>query len=88
METIFIVLLALLLLVSIITLIFVWKAAAARNNTDYMAMKYKMENLLNEIVRIEKAVKQEMVTNRQETKRDLLILLTPHIVDPGQDSGR
>jgi type IV pilus assembly protein PilQ len=28
------------------------------------------------------------VTNRQETKRDLLILLTPHIVDPGQDSGR
>jgi type IV pilus assembly protein PilQ len=28
------------------------------------------------------------VTNRQETKRDLLILITPHIVDPGQDSGR
>jgi type IV pilus assembly protein PilQ len=28
------------------------------------------------------------VTNRQETKRDLLIVLTPHIVDPGQDSGR
>ena len=28
------------------------------------------------------------VTNRQETKRDLLILLTPHIVDPGQDPGR
>jgi type IV pilus assembly protein PilQ len=28
------------------------------------------------------------VTNRQETKRDLLILLTPHIVDPGQDGGR
>jgi type II secretory pathway component GspD/PulD (secretin) len=27
------------------------------------------------------------VTQRQETKRDLLILLTPHIVDPGQDSG-
>ena len=25
------------------------------------------------------------VTNRQETKRDLLIVLTPHIVDPGQD---
>jgi type IV pilus assembly protein PilQ len=28
------------------------------------------------------------VTNRQETKRDLLILITPHIVDPGQDAGR
>jgi type IV pilus assembly protein PilQ len=28
------------------------------------------------------------VTNRQETKRDLLILITPHIVDPGQDGGR
>ena len=28
------------------------------------------------------------VTNRQETKRDLLIVLTPHIVDPGQDAGR
>lgn len=28
------------------------------------------------------------VTNRQETKRDLLILITPHVVDPGQDAGR
>jgi type IV pilus assembly protein PilQ len=28
------------------------------------------------------------VENRQETKRDLLILITPHIVDPGQDGGR
>lgn len=27
------------------------------------------------------------VTSRQEQKRDLLILITPHIVDPGQDSG-
>ena len=27
------------------------------------------------------------VTQRQESKRDLLILITPHIVDPGQDSG-
>jgi type IV pilus assembly protein PilQ len=27
------------------------------------------------------------VTQRQEQKRDLLILITPHIVDPGQDSG-
>jgi type II secretory pathway component GspD/PulD (secretin) len=27
------------------------------------------------------------VTQRQETKRDLLILITPHIVDPGQDAG-
>ena len=25
------------------------------------------------------------VTKRQETKRDLLILITPHIIDPGQD---
>lgn len=28
------------------------------------------------------------VTNRQEQKRDLLILIVPHIVDPGQDAGR
>ena len=27
------------------------------------------------------------VTNRQEQKRDLLILITPHVVDPGQDTG-
>jgi type IV pilus assembly protein PilQ len=27
------------------------------------------------------------VTNRQEQKRDLLITLTPHVVDPGQDGG-
>jgi type IV pilus assembly protein PilQ len=27
------------------------------------------------------------VTNRQEQKRDLLILITPHVVDPGQDAG-
>lgn len=27
------------------------------------------------------------VTNRQEQKRDLLILITPHVVDPGQDIG-
>jgi type II secretory pathway component GspD/PulD (secretin) len=27
------------------------------------------------------------VTNRQEQKRDLLITITPHIVDPGQDIG-
>ena len=27
------------------------------------------------------------VSQRQEQKRDLLILITPHIVDPGQDSG-
>ncbi len=27
------------------------------------------------------------VTNRQEQKRDLLILITPHVVDPGQDVG-
>jgi type IV pilus assembly protein PilQ len=26
------------------------------------------------------------VTNRRETKRDLLILITPHIIDPGQTS--
>jgi type II secretory pathway component GspD/PulD (secretin) len=27
------------------------------------------------------------VTNRTETKRDLLILITPHIVDDGQRPG-
>ncbi len=60
-------LLVLLLLVGVITLVFAWKAMAARNNTDWMAMKYKMESVMNEIARIEAAVKQEMVTNRQET---------------------
>jgi DNA recombination protein RmuC len=67
METIFIVLLAILLLVSIVTLVVAWKGMAARNNTDWMAIKYKMENVLAEIARVETAVKQEMVTNRQET---------------------
>ncbi|THU41116.1 DNA recombination protein RmuC [Niastella caeni] len=66
METILIVLLTILLLVSIITLVVAWKAMAGKNNTDYMAMKYKMENVLTEIARVEAAVKQEMVTNRQE----------------------
>jgi type IV pilus assembly protein PilQ len=28
------------------------------------------------------------VTNRTETKRDLLILITPHVVDPGREAGR
>ena len=67
MEIIIITLLAALLLVGIITMVFAWRTAAARNNTDWMAMKYKMENLFGEITRIETAVKQEMVTNRQET---------------------
>lgn len=68
METIFIAGLAVVLLVSLITLVFAWKAMAGKNNnTDWMAMKYKMENVLAEIGRIEAAVKQEMVTNRQES---------------------
>src|SRR4051812_27074600 len=67
METIIVTLLVALLLVAIITMVFAWRATAAKNNTDWMAMKYKMENLLGEIARIETAVKQEMVTNRQET---------------------
>jgi len=67
MEIIIVTLLVVLLLVAIITMVFAWRAAAARNNTDWMAVKYKMENLLGEIARIETAVKQEMVTNRQET---------------------
>jgi DNA recombination protein RmuC len=67
MEIIIVTLLAALLLVGIITLVFAWKATAARDNTDWIAVKYKMENLLGEIARIESAVKQEMVTNRQET---------------------
>ena len=67
METVFIALLAALLLVSIITMVFAWKAMAGKNNTDWMAIKYKMENVLGEIGRIEAAVKNEMVTNRQET---------------------
>lgn len=67
METIFIALLAALLLVSIITMVFAWKAMAGKNNTDWMAVKYKMESLFTEISRIEAGVKQEMVTNRQES---------------------
>ena len=67
METIIVTLLVALLLVAIITMVFAWRATAAKNNTDWVAMKYKMENLLGEIARIEMAVKQEMVTNRQET---------------------
>src|SRR5262245_42347247 len=67
MESIIIVVLAILLVVSIITMVFAWKAMAARNNTDMTAMKYKMESVMTEISRIEAAVKNEMVTNRQET---------------------
>jgi DNA recombination protein RmuC len=67
MEIIIVTLLVALLLVAIITMVFAWRATAAKNNTDWMAIKYKMENLLGEIARIETAVKQEMVTNRQET---------------------
>jgi DNA recombination protein RmuC len=67
METILIALLAALLLVSIITMVFAWKAMAGKNNTDWMTVKYKMESLSTEIARIEAGVKQEMVTNRQES---------------------
>jgi DNA recombination protein RmuC len=66
MEATFIALLVALLLVCVITMVFAWKAMAGKNNTDWMAIKYKMENVLTEIGRIETAVKQEMVTNRQE----------------------
>ncbi|AEW03474.1 recombinase RmuC [Niastella koreensis] len=67
MEIIIVTLLVALLLVAIITMVFAWRAMAAKNNTDWMAVKYKMESLLGEIARIETAMKQEMVTNRQET---------------------
>ncbi|MBO9200678.1 MULTISPECIES: DNA recombination protein RmuC [Niastella] len=67
MEIIIVTLLVALLLVAIITMVFAWRATTARNNTDWMAVKYKMESLWTEIARIETAVKQEMVTNRQET---------------------
>lgn len=67
METIVIVLLVLLLLISIVILVFAWKAMNAGNNSDTMAMKYKLENMMTEIARIEAAVKQEIVTNRKET---------------------
>jgi DNA recombination protein RmuC len=66
METILIAMLAILLLVSTLAMVFAWKAMAARNNTDWMAIKYKLDNVTGEIARIEAAVKQEMVTNRQE----------------------
>lgn len=67
METIVIALLVLLLLISIVILVFAWKAMNAGNNSDTMALKYKLENMMTEIARIETAVKQEMVTNRKET---------------------
>lgn len=67
METILITLLAALLLVAIITMVFAGKAMATRNDTDWLAVKFKMESVTAEIARIEKAVQQEMVTNRQET---------------------
>lgn len=67
METIVITLLVLLLLISIVILVFAWKAMNAGNNTDAMAMKYKLENMMTEIARIEAAVKQEIATNRKET---------------------
>jgi DNA recombination protein RmuC len=67
METIVIALLVLLLLISIVILVFAWKAMNAGNNSDSMAMKYKLENVMTEITRIEAAVKQEIVTNRKET---------------------
>ena len=67
METIVIALLVLLLLISIVILVFAWKAMNAGNNSDSMAMKYKLENMMTEIARIEAAVKQEIVTNRKET---------------------
>lgn len=67
METIVIALLVILLLISIVILVFAWKAMNAGNNSDAMAMKYKLENMMTEIARIEAAVKQEIVTNRKET---------------------
>ena len=53
METIFIVLLVLLLLICVITLVVALKVMGAKNNTDWLAMKYKMENVMTEIARIE-----------------------------------
>ena len=67
MEIIIVTLLVALLVVGIITMVFASRAMAARNNTDWMAIKYKMENLLVDMARIETALKQEMVINRQET---------------------
>jgi DNA recombination protein RmuC len=48
-------------------MVFAWKAMTANSNTDWLALKYKMENVGAEIARIEKAVKEEMITNRHET---------------------
>lgn len=67
METIFITLLAVLVIVTIITLVFAIKAAAQKNGGELTDIKYKMDNVLAEIARIEMAVKNEMITNRRET---------------------
>jgi DNA recombination protein RmuC len=64
METIIVTLLAALLLVAIITLVFALKASSHNNGND---LKYKIDNVLAEIARIESTVKNEMITNRRET---------------------
>lgn len=67
METILIALLTALLIISVITLVLASKAAARKSSNDYLDIKYKMDNVLSEIKRIETAVKTEMITNRRET---------------------
>lgn len=65
METVIIVLLAVLLLLAIAILVFTRKVASKGYGST--ELNYKLTNLLSEIARIESAVKNEMVTNRRET---------------------
>jgi DNA recombination protein RmuC len=67
METILIALMGLLLIVTIITMVFAWKASAQKNAGNWMDLKYKLDHVFSEITRIESAVKLEMITNRRET---------------------
>jgi DNA recombination protein RmuC len=67
MEMIVIALLVIVLIVSLVTLVFARKAIAQKDGADWRDMKYKLDNVLNDIARIEQAVKNEMVINRRET---------------------
>jgi DNA recombination protein RmuC len=58
-----IILLAALLLVSLIILVLL----LSKGNSDSSGLKYKLENLLSDLTRMETAVKNEIAINRKET---------------------
>jgi DNA recombination protein RmuC len=58
--------LGIIVLLLVIILSFVYKAAQSKGSNDISDLKYKLESLDIQISRIETAVKQEIATNRQE----------------------